>query len=168
MTGVSVVSSSLRARSSNRRRTWNAGVIGEKAQASHNEESPEPLTNAQLAIFQEFGTETIPARPFVGESFRVHREQYRLLLQALIKDAIVTGKVSLVQALGLMGQKMAADMKAYITSQPADWAPMALSTYLQKVSLTRKGAFNDPKLLIDTGRLRASISYEVVGGSEGK
>lgn len=128
-----------------------AGVIGAKATSSHVD--GQALTNVQLAAVHEYGMPErgIPERSFIRATFREHREEYRALLIKLVQDGVLEGKTSMRQALGLLGQKMAADMKDKFTKN--DWEPNSPTT------IARKGS---SRPLIDTGALRASITYEVV------
>lgn len=122
-----------------------AGVVGPQAEADHG-----GLTNALLAMYQEFGTDKIPARSFVREPFAEHKAQYLAGLRELLPQ-VVEGKMTARKALGLIGLKMSADMKAAIIKGIPP--PNAESTIAAKGSSTP---------LIDTGKLLSSISHEVV------
>jgi hypothetical protein len=131
-----------------------AGIIGTRAGEEHaGKSASEHLTNVRLALIHEFGApeQGIPERSFVRSAFHEHREAYRELLVKLVKDGVLEGKMSLEKALGLLGQKMASDMKGKFTKN--DWPPNTPET------ISAKGS---SRPLIDTGALRASITYEVV------
>ena len=64
------------------------------------------------------------------------------------------------RALGILGAKAQADIQARIRAGIAP--PLAASTLRRKLALTRKGAKGEPKPLIDTGQLVASITYRVI------
>lgn len=117
------------------------------------------LTNAQLASIHEFGLGNAPARPFVRPPFVQHRSEYLELLRAGYRDAFTKNDPNAFRrVLGLVGQKMAADIKAYVT-QGNNLAPLAQST------IDRKGS---SRPLVDTGQMVNSISYAVVdNGGEG-
>jgi hypothetical protein len=139
-----------------------AGFVGEKGAKNH--EGTAALTNIELGMFHEFGTSYMPARPFLRPSFYAHRAQYKGMLSALVRKAVYTQKISFEQALGLIGQKMVADMRAFVIAQDPSWAPLAEETLRRKEALSRPGSQGGVKTLIDTGRMLNAISYEIVGG----
>ena len=124
-----------------------------------------PATNVEVAIYNEFGTETIPERPFLRGSFALHREEYRERLGRIFRNILDRG-ADPHKELSLLGQKAAANVKRYIT-QDGTFAPNAPSTLNAKLGLTPRkhkiGPVRAPKPLEDTGQLVDSISYEVVG-----
>lgn len=115
------------------------------------------LTNAELAVIHEFGTSTIPARPFVFPTYAENADKYGELLgkltQKLKWDSASTE--DLEKALGVVGLKMANDMKAKIRAG----IPPALSPK----TIARKGS---SKPLIDSGQLINSIKHKVGRGDE--
>lgn len=158
-----------------------AGVIGSKSK-----KRPAPAkgvqapTNVDLAIAHEFGTARIPARPFIGPSFEGGRKEYLALLRKIVKAKVYTGDLQFKQALGIVGAKMAADMKGYVTQGPEIPPPNA-PAYLQrkiergqwKIDKRRanarrtgkpvaEGPIPPPRTLVDTGRMVGSITWEVV------
>lgn len=150
-----------------------AGVLGSKAQEERDEAHVanggsqwEPMTNVKLALIHEFGTKDgrIPERSFIRSSFRKHRRSYEALLARLIGDSVFAGKITFDVALGLVGQKMASDMRQGIRDFIPP--PNAPSTLARKLALTRPGAKGAPIPLIDTGRLLASITYGIGHGIE--
>jgi hypothetical protein len=144
-----------------------AGVIGAKAKEDHPDEEHggKVLNNAQLAAIHEFGTRDgrIPERPFLRGTFRRNRESYRGFLLQVTRDGVVRGKISLKEALGLLGLKMQADIRNTI-QHSIDLVPNAESTMIRKLKLSTRGSVSMPRPLIDTGRLLGSITYEVVMG----
>lgn len=146
-----------------------AGVTGPAAEKrEHDDEDGEGLTNVELAVIHEFGTEHIPARPAINGTFVLHRDEYiRRLREVLPK--VYEGKVTIPFMLEVVGQQMARDMRNRISDGEPPFVPNAPSTIAAKL---RKGAWNkkgkaqaagqEPKPLLDTGRFRNSITHEVV------
>lgn len=126
------------------------GVVGEAAAEGRN-----GLTNAQLAAYQEFGTETIPARSFINAPFESNKGKYKRALYELLPK-VLEGALSVTRALNLVGAAAAKDMRAAIRAGIPP--PNASATIAAKGSSTP---------LIDTGQLLRSISHvAVVPGSQ--
>ena len=56
-----------------------AGLLGTKARKPRPKKGKggrEVLSNVDLGIIHEFGRGNVPARPFIGASFRKHRAEY--------------------------------------------------------------------------------------------
>lgn len=117
----------------------------------------EDFTLAELAAVHEYGTEDgrIPERSFLRTTFDDQREQMVELGKKLV-DAVLTGRMTTEQALGLLGAKLASAVKARIIGRvPPPNKP---------ATIERKGS---DKPLIDTGRLLNSITWSVdVGGED--
>lgn len=128
-----------------------AGVLEGSGEAP-----PGELTNGQLAAIQEFGTATIPARPFVSSSFEANRDKYKGMLAAGL-EKVYANELPVSKLLGLLGTAMAADIKKRVTAG-ANFEPNAPSTIAKKGSA---------RPLVDTGRLVNSVTYQVVGAGEG-
>lgn len=114
------------------------GVLGKTA--------PRPgdaIDNAQLALIQEFGL-GVPERSFLRAPFDHHRQAWEKLADRLFRG-VAEGKLDVDRAFGLLGEKMKADVKAWITQH-----------HVTPPSSTPGGT-----ALIDTGRLLGSIDYEV-------
>lgn len=126
-----------------------AGVLGD---AGAHEGSN--LTNVDLALIHEFGTRDgrIPERSFIRSSFEHNRAEYIENLRKLIKG-VYENKMTIPRALGIMGLKMASDMKKGITTGEGIPPPNAPATIAAKGS---------SRPLVDRGRLVNSISHEVV------
>jgi hypothetical protein len=101
----------------------------------------EELGNAELASIHEYGTSTIPARPFLGPSTRVNAKKYAALL-AKVKD---------INDLEKIGLQAVADVQQFIR----DGTGMAT---LNSATVAAKGSSSP---LIDTGQLLRSINFEV-------
>lgn len=106
----------------------------------------------QKAMFNEFGTETIPERPFMRTTFATRQGKYAFALQRAL-EKVVEGKMTIEQALGLIGLEAVKDVQTTITMLREP--PNAEST------IEKKGSSNP---LIDTGRMRQSVSFQIVKG----
>ncbi len=109
---------------------------GREGSAQHDPESP--LTNAMLAALMEFGSEdgSTPARPFISNAFENNRTRYVKDLGVLI-GGIYERKVSVEQALGIMGTRMQNDIKRYVTTGAGVPPPNAPYTIARKNGKTR-------------------------------
>lgn len=127
------------------------GVIDKAAAEKHDEPEGSKSTHtvAQVAIWNHYGTSTIPARPAITLALEQHKEELQKL-QTRLGVALVTGKVTLDQALGLLGEAAVGHIKQTIADgvAPAN----APSTIAAKGSSTP---------LINFGQLRGSITYDV-------
>lgn len=122
------------------------GVLGKSAPREG------AIDNVGLAVVHEFGVPSkgIPSRPFLRSTFDAKKDDWNKLLARMVVQALA-GKLTVHQALGLLGQRAAADVKRRITSGN-NFVPNAPAT------IARKGS---SRPLVDTGRLLGSISYEV-------
>lgn len=121
-------------------RTLVVGVLGNAPR------HPSGLNLADIATFNEFGTDTIPARSFLRSTVDENKN-YDAEIRALVRNLGARGAL---QALELLGMKITADVKRKIVE--LDEPPNAPAT------VEKKGSSNP---LIDTGRLRQGIDYEV-------
>jgi len=123
-----------------------------------NKKSPiQPPTVVQVAFWNEFGTKDIPQRPFLKTSFDQNRSFYNSQIDKEL-EAILMGQIKVRKALKSMGFK--AKTKVVETIDKAlTWATkLAPSTIKRK----EKGSLRGPNQpLIDSGRLRSSIDFEV-------
>lgn len=101
-----------------------------------------------VAIFNEFGTNKIPSRPFIRQCFALHSQEAYERLKKAVDFIERGGDVDL--ALGNIGQWYEQRMKHVLTTYA--WKPNSQATIKQKGS---------SKPLIDTGQLRNSIRYKV-------
>lgn len=161
-------------------------MAARKAKTLLNQDTP---TNVELGIIHEFGVNAggrrIPARPFIQPAFLKHRGEYLELLRLFVKKSVYTGDMRLEVALGIIGAKMAADMKLYVTSGPQIPPPNSPATLKAKLeagqwnldrrrSRARKagkpvpeGPLPPPRTLVDTGRMVGSITWAVIQKSSG-
>ena len=111
------------------------------------------LTVAQVAAFNEYGTSTIPARPFMKQAWENHGNELKQACQQA-NNMILNGKTAENAAamLGAYGVRL-------IQEEIVDggFAPNAPSTIRKKKSDTP---------LIDTGNMRQSVKYVVKRGGE--
>lgn len=154
------------------------GVVGAKAGEQHPEddaaEAPtgKALTNGELARIHEFGVPgKIPARPFILGTFSLLRAKYLGLLKTKILPGIYLAKITAAQGLKIMGTIMAKDIRNRIVDGagiPPPNAPATIAAKRRRGRWNKKGkaASAEPRPLVDTGRLRNSISYAVVLGGE--
>jgi hypothetical protein len=134
-----------------------AGVIGPKAGEEHANEEGAPVTVADIALFQEFGTRTIPERSVIRAGFDGNRAGYLAQLQTLIR-AVYEGRMSLRGALGIMGLRMTGDQRKLITDGAGIPPPLADSTVAQKGS---------SRAWIDTGQVWRALLHDVqIDGEE--
>ena len=119
-----------------------------------NEEKHEgsPYTVAEIAAVHEFGSDDgkIPQRSFIRSTYDEQLQQNIKLVQALQKDVLL-GKRSKQNALAYIGEVVSKQMVEKINSRTL--TPLKSKTAKQKKSSTP---------LVDTGRLKGSISFEVV------
>jgi HK97 gp10 family phage protein len=105
---------------------------------------------ADVAAFNEFGTSTIPSRPFMAQTFDQNISQTRNFI-AQEYGKVLDRKQSISQGLykiGIFYQSKTQDQMV-----KGNFAPNKAATVRAKGS---------SRPLIDTGRLRQSINFEVV------
>jgi hypothetical protein len=133
------------------------GILGSDAGTVHDAESG--LTNSQLGVIQEFGSESrnIPARSFLRMPLETkQKELVDSLGSGMVKDKMEKGDIQgIYRLLGEVGAGIVRE--AFPTSGYGNWQPNAPST------IAKKGS---SKPLIDTGVLSRSITYDVVKKSE--
>lgn len=128
------------------------GVIGAKGDEMHKG----GLSNSELASIHEYGSSDgrIPQRSFIRSTFDANRDQYVEQMRTMVA-AIFDGKMTVDRALSTIGARIVNDIKRRITSGDGIPPPNAPST------IKRKGS---ARTLIDTGRMLAAITWEVVKG----
>ena len=110
----------------------------------------------EYAVYNEFGTSRIPARPFMRTVAKTKPKQWIGQMVAHVRGKAADPQ-SWKGALVLAGESMKADIKNSI--QNGSWAPNAPATVAAK---KRKGKVEPDHPLIDTGQMLAAVSYEVV------
>lgn len=108
-------------------------------------EEPNPPTLEEVALWNEFGTETIPARPFLSRAQKSATARCNKLVQVRMEE-----NADLEQIAKEIGLVLQDEIKQQITR--GDFAPNARSTIRRKKS-------RHP--LIDTGNLRQSVHWGI-------
>lgn len=118
----------------------------DKAQAEHK--GTPGLTVAEVGTFHEFGL-GVPQRSFIRGWYDESVEENKRTM-AVLQKQVLRGQVSEEQALARFGAKCVGDIQKRIVDgiEP----PLAESTVKRKGSSTP---------LVDTGQLKASITFEV-------
>lgn len=132
----------------NKRRIINNRDKGENRKLG-KKRSKKAANIADIATFNEFGTRTIPSRPFMAQTF----EKRRSKVEKIIKDyytQIVDGKIKTKKALDSIG----VIYKGFIQHE----IPHGNFVANKKSTIKRKGS---SRPLISTGTLRQSIQYEL-------
>jgi hypothetical protein len=156
----------------------NPVLLAVLAHAARSHATREQPTNVQVGIWNEFGTTTAPARPFIRPAFQKNRAEYTAMLALFVKAQVMTGRRTYVQTLALIGQRMAADMKNYVTQGPQIGPPNAPGYLAEKIrrgywkaqkrkGLQVEGPIPPPRTLVNTGSMVTSITYGVVPRSSG-
>lgn len=106
-------------------------------------------TNAQVAAAHEFGTDSIPRRPFLAPAME---EGQAVLgdLQATTVAAVLAGEMTAERAAGIVGEAAVALVKAKITSN--------IPPVLEQATIDAKGS---SKTLVDTAQMLNAVSFEV-------
>lgn len=112
-------------------------------------ESHGTLSVGEVAAFHEFGTATIPERSFIRAWYDESLERNKQAFRAVMKS-VTRGEITTAQAFGQLGALFVADIQKRIVEHIPP--PLADSTIKAKGSSTP---------LVDTGQLKASITYEV-------
>lgn len=111
---------------------------------------PSPASLAEIAAYNELGTSTIPARPFLSQAFENGQNELNDFISDALSRVSKSGKVG--QFLQLLGVKLV-DMVA-TEIEEGDFAPNSPAT------IARKGSAHP---LIDTGTLKDSVGFEIEG-----
>lgn len=104
--------------------------------------------NATKAAINEYGTSKIPQRPFMRTAVSRHGKSWGEKSAKAVQSVMKGMPIS--QATELVGMQMKADISSTLTNGP--WIPNS------PVTIAKKGS---SRPLIDTGELRASITYRV-------
>lgn len=118
------------------------------------EENDEGISIAEYAAANEFGTGSIPMRPFMATAFDENSDKISRSI-ARHYGAVKRGASTVYDALGRIGQSHMKDIKKTISHR--DFLP-ALSP------MTVKAKRGSTKTLIDTGALINSINYKIRKG----
>jgi hypothetical protein len=119
--------------------------VGVLSDAGKDDEGVDLL---MIAAANEFGTGAIPSRPFVRGAFDAKQTEL-LQTQERLWNLVKAGRITLDQALGLLGEDHQGQIQEYMTA--LNTPPNAPRTIAQKGS-------SNP--LISEGTLRRSIRWE--------
>lgn len=108
----------------------------------------ENVTVLDAAIWNEFGTETIPERSFVRSAFDKNRKKYEKMTKVLLVR-IYKSEVSVERALDILGLMIETDIKDMIKN--GNFEPLSINTVLRKGS---------DKPLIDTAQMINSVRFK--------
>ena len=134
-----------------------AGVLGKSAEREPGAGQSAPFSNVDVAMANEFGTEAVPERSFIRAAFDNNQLKYIDQLRRLAR-AIYDRKVTVAQALGLLGAQCASDIRNLVRVGSGVPPPNSSAT------IARKGSSHT---LVDTGQLINAVTHEVVKGSSG-
>jgi len=109
------------------------------------------ITNAELAVIHEYGTDKIPERSFMRSTFDRLRPNYEALV-AKLAPQVVDGKMTLAKLLDLVGLKIENDIRRTVKTGSGVPPPNAPST------IKRKGS---SRTLVNTGQLINSLTHSV-------
>jgi hypothetical protein len=126
------------------------GVLASKG----GEAEQDGITMVEMAAIHEFGSPAanIPARSFIRRTLVWNAGPWLPQFVANLAGRVVEGRLDEKKALGILGQKAVAMVKAAITGAH-------IPPPLRPATIAAKGS---DRPLVDTGRLLGAISYEVV------
>ena len=133
------------------------GFQGAKGDAQHTGSIGSTVTG--VAVCNEFGTSTIPERPFMRSTFDIEKDKWSKRT-AELADLIYLGKTNVKQALGILGQTIQQAIKDRIKNSREWAAANAESTYMRK--LKKGGSPGEVVPLIDTAQMINATSYQTV------
>lgn len=104
-----------------------------------------------IAAYNEFGTRSIPSRPFMQMTSDIYKDETMKQAEAMV-GRVIDGNLTVDVLLKTLGEFYSNKMKLTIR-QAKTWAvPNAAAT------IARKGSTSP---LIDTGRMLNSVTYEI-------
>lgn len=137
------------------------GIQGEDAGKVADENGE--ITMVVLGGVHEFGREdgTIPSRSYIRSTVDNRKVEYAQL-QKRLAGLVISGKLDVKRALGLLGEKVKSDIQgAMERGLEPPLAPSTIKGRIQgKADAKGRRVF---KPLIDTGQLKNSITYQVRG-----
>lgn len=123
------------------------------------------ITNGELAVMMEFGTQRAPGRSWIGRTFDQKRAEVQADMQRLLGH-IVDGKITIDKALNVLGAKYSAEVKNTVTQGEQIPPPNAPIVIAQKLAKTRDGAAQGVRTLVDTGRMIGAVTWAAFGGGK--
>lgn len=143
------------------------GIIGSKAKTSHDKDSG--LTNAEVGSFHEFGLGNMPKRSFlempVREKIQFNQDQWKKIKKNIFNKMFVQNKAKEVWQ--DLGEKcVSVIMEAFDSNGFGQWAPWSTqyTNYrMNKIKSKKKREifWSEHNILVDSGKLRNSITYKV-------
>jgi phage gpG-like protein len=120
-----------------------------------DEPHDEDFSMVDLAMIHEYGSSNrkIPERSFIRSTCDTKRKKH-LGLIGKFHWQIILGRITAKQALTQLGEVVSKDIVQTINN--------GIEPELKEVTIKRKGS---SKPLIDTGRLKGSITHEIRGGA---
>jgi HK97 gp10 family phage protein len=109
---------------------------------------PDGESVAQVAAWNEYGTEDIPERPFLRSTMAKRRKKYTIIM-GTIAAAAVEGKASIKAGMARLGELVRSDVRNAIVN----WSEPGNSP-----ATIRKKGRDDP--LVDTRRMLTSVEYK--------
>ena len=125
--------------------------------------APPPPLVSMVAYWNEFGTDKIPSRPFMRQTFEKRNVELSKHIAAEYQ-AVLDGKKTAEFAMSLIGLWYEFQIKNEIVN--GNWVPNAPAWAAIKESKRAPGNTQDVMPLIDTGRMRASVRYIVKMGGK--
>ena len=129
---------------------------GVKAGILNNATTTDGKSIAEYAVYNEFGTSRIPARPFMRTVAKSEPKKWVGTMVGHIRGR-ATDPAIWKQALGKAGAQMVDDIQNSI--QNGNWVPNAPATVKAKA---RKGKTEPDHPLMDTGQMFAAVKFEVI------
>ena len=130
------------------------GILAKDGDKPHGDDA---LTVLQIAVFNEFGTSKIPERSFIRAWFDANegviKERLTALMRSVVKEKRTPGDI-----LEILGGWCVGQIQSRISQ--------GITPGNAESTLRKKAPKTTP--LIDTGVLRASVSYRVEGLSSTK
>ncbi len=125
-------------------------VVGLMGESTYKKGESSEVSVVDYGTFNEFGTRNIPSRSFLRSTFD-ENDGFRSVTNQ-IAQGLYSLEMTADQALNTLGMVAQAKVQRKITKGGTPYTPNAPATIRQKGS---------SKPLIDTGRMRQSITYEV-------
>lgn len=138
------------------------GVPEEKtARSTDPGDPPSPMTNASLAYIHNYGSPAanIPARPFMEPGVEAVQKEIEARMKQTANAAFEGRPGTVRKGLSIVGLLAQNSIRAKITSGP--FAPLAPGTIRARKQKRKSRNNTSIKPLIDTGAMRASITYVV-------
>lgn len=133
------------------------GVPAEKALRKPEDGEKDPPNNAAIGYWMENGVPeaNIPARPWLGPGIATVQKDINARFEACAKGVLDGLPVSVDRTLNIVGLMAQNAVKSKIDNGP--FIPLSPRTLAARRRRGRKG----DKPLIDTGQLRASVTYVI-------